>query len=91
MGIELQIAENRGIPVVICFRQAAENRVRPVEYENPDRLRHTLQIGEGYVSLMALGLPTVFHVIGYETEEKGIARVVGATELLMKRESRAGK
>lgn len=88
MGVELQIAENMGIPVIICFKQVPENRVDQVEYENPDYNRHTLQIGEGYVSLMALGLPTVFKVIGYETDEKGISTVVETVQMVMKREAR---
>lgn len=88
MGIELQVAENMGTPIIICFKRSAENRTDPVEYENPDHTRHSLQIGEGYVSLMPLGLPTVFKVIGYHSEEEGIASLVEAVHLITKDEAR---
>ena len=82
LGIELQIAESRDIPIVLCFRKAIENMVSPVEYENPDRSHHSLQIGDGYASLMALGLPTLFRVVGYTDQEIGIQEVVDAVSLL---------
>lgn len=54
----------------------------PIDYENPDHSRHALQIGEGYVSLMALGLPTVFSVISYNSDEEGSSNVLKAVQLL---------
>jgi hypothetical protein len=54
LGIELQIAESKGTPIITCFNRSEENRLTPVEYENPDHSHHELQIGEGFVSLMAL-------------------------------------
>jgi hypothetical protein len=86
LGIELQIAEARDTPVILCFRKSEENRVPPVEYENPDHSRHSLQIGEGYVSLMAVGLPTVFRTIGYRDDEDGIQQVIDAVSLLKRTE-----
>lgn len=85
MGIELQLAESKGIPVVICFRKSPETQTDTVLYENPDHTEHCLQVGEGYVSLMALGLPTVFKVIGYESEDDGTAAIVEAFRLLDKK------
>jgi hypothetical protein len=84
LGIELQIAEGMGIPIIICFKRSDLNRPDPIQYENPDHSRHILQIGEGYVSLMALGVPTVFKVISYRTEAEGIASIVGAVRLIKK-------
>jgi nucleoside 2-deoxyribosyltransferase len=84
MGIELQIAENKGIPIILCFNESAKNKAAPVEYDNPDASHHTLQIGEGYVSLMALGLPTIFKVTRYSTFEDGFFRVCDAVRLLYK-------
>ena len=84
MGIELQLAEAKGTPIVLCFRRDDNLRIDPIDYENPDHSRHTLQIGEGYVSLMALGLPTIFRVIDYRTEEEGILKVVDAINLIQK-------
>jgi hypothetical protein len=84
MGIELQIAETAGIPVILCFKQSVELRTTPIDYENPDNSRHTLQIGEGYVSLMALGLPSIFKVIGYVTDQEGINSVIAAVGLVNK-------
>ena len=83
-GIELQIAENRGIPIIICFNRGHEYQAAPVEYENPNKSNHLLQIGEGYVSLMALGIPTIFKLIGYNTAEEGIDSVVSVVTLLDK-------
>jgi hypothetical protein len=85
MGIELQLAESKGIPVIICFRKSPETRTDAVLYENPDHTRHCLQVGEGYVSLMALGLTSVLRVIGYESEDKGTTAVVEAFRLLNKK------
>jgi hypothetical protein len=84
MGIELQIAENRGTPIIICFKKSDERRVQHVDYENPDCSKHSLQIGEGFVSLMVLGLPTVSDVIGYATDEEGIACLLAAVRRLEK-------
>lgn len=84
LGIELQVAESRGIPIVLCFRRAAENRVSPVDYENPDHSRHTLQIGDGYASLMALGIPTIFRTVGYTDATDGIPAIVQVVSLLQR-------
>jgi hypothetical protein len=55
LGIQLQIAESNGTPIILCFRDFGSNKVETVSYENPDHSRHTLQVGEGFVTLMALG------------------------------------
>ena len=70
-GIELQIAENRDIPILICFRDVDQNRADAVSYLNPDGQQYELQIGDGFVSLMALGLPSVFRVIRYQNGRHG--------------------
>ena len=82
MGIELQIAEAHGTPIILCFRDYHGNRATPVGYTNPDHSVHTLQIGEGFVSLMALGVPTVHSVVQYANIEDGIHKVVDAIALL---------
>jgi len=82
LGVEMQIAANRDKPIVICFRADAETRAAPVEYKNPDHSHRTLQIGEGYVSLMALGIPSVFRVVRYEHDDDCIAEVVEAISSL---------
>jgi hypothetical protein len=38
LGIELQIAEGRDIPVILSFHQAPETRMAPVEYVNLDSI-----------------------------------------------------
>ncbi|WP_434347507.1 hypothetical protein ACN6A1_05225 [Myxococcus virescens] len=78
LGIELQIAAARATPTLLCFRHDERHRARPVEYRNPDASRHSLQIGEGYVSLMALGLPTVRQVIPYTSSDEAIQSVCAA-------------
>ena len=82
VGIELQIAEQSGSPIVICFENSHATEAAPVEYENPDGKSHQLQIGEGHVTLMALGLPTVFRVIAYAGVEDGLQSVAAAVASL---------
>jgi hypothetical protein len=84
MGIELQIAEGAGIPIVLLFGRAWNNQAVAVSYENPDRTKHALQIGAGYVSLMALGMPQVFRVVGYEDPQDGIAQIIDALDILIR-------
>jgi hypothetical protein len=78
LGIEMQIARSQGKPIIICFRAGNDTRAAEVRYENPDHTRHTLQIGDGYVSLMALGIPSVFKVIRYERADDCIPQLVHA-------------
>jgi hypothetical protein len=82
LGIELQIANERGIPIVLCFGDWNGNKAPPAEYENPDLSKHTLQIGEGYVSLMALGLPTIVTVIHYRSSEEALERMSNAVRTM---------
>lgn len=82
LGIELQIAAQKGTPIILCFHRGEEYRVSEVDYENPDKSQHHLQIGEGYVTLMALGLPTIFKVIGYCNEQEAIGALLNATSLI---------
>lgn len=84
MGIELQVAENLGKPIILTFQRDDVNKASPTDYRNPDCTEHTLQIGDGYVSLMALGLPNIFHVIGYADRDEGIKDILGVVELLRK-------
>jgi hypothetical protein len=59
MGVELQIAESAGKPILMMIGDYRLNRVKTVHYENPDHTRHDLQVGDGIVSLMALGIPAI--------------------------------
>jgi hypothetical protein len=65
LGIELQIAENKNIPIVLIYKDYSINKVSNVEYQNPDHKTYNLQIGKGIVSLMALGLPNIKQVLMY--------------------------
>ena len=82
VGIELQIAEQRGTPVVICFENSQAIAASPVDYANPDGSHHQLQIGEGHVTLMALGLPTAIGVVSYVDPEEGIGKIAEAVALV---------
>lgn len=82
VGIELQIAEQSGIPVVVCFEDSKATEAPPIEYENPGGSVHQLQIGRGHVTLMALGIPTVFRVIPFVNASDGIAKILEALALL---------
>jgi len=82
LGIELQIAEANDTPILLCFRDYRRNRAAAVDYVNPDHTTHSLQIGEGFVSLMALGLPSVYRIIRYEDCEDGVRKVIEAVRVL---------
>ncbi|MCA6118875.1 hypothetical protein J6524_28935 [Bradyrhizobium sp. WSM 1738] len=82
LGIEMQLAESNGTPIILCFRDFGANKVRSQAYENPDHSRHELQVGEGFVTLMALGIPTIFRTIQYCGPQDGIALVLDAVNSL---------
>lgn len=84
LGIEMQVAEAKDIPIVLCFRDFGLNKAAAVNYENPDHKHHDLQIGEGYVSLIALGVPSVFRVVRYCSPADGIRRILEVVSLLAK-------
>jgi nucleoside 2-deoxyribosyltransferase len=84
MGIELQVAESLGKPIILIFQRDDEYKAAPADYRNPDSTEHTLQIGDGYVSLMALGLPNIFHAIGYTDHDQAMQDIVTIVELLRK-------
>lgn len=75
LGIELQIAENKNIPVILIFKDVNKNKAEAISYSNPDSNQYNLQIGEGFVSLMALGLPNICKVIKYEEERQCIINI----------------
>ena len=84
LGIELQIAAAKGTPIILCFRDYEGNRSEPISYATPDRSVHELQIGEGYITLMALGLPTVLRVVRYDGARGSIAGILDAVALLQR-------
>jgi hypothetical protein len=82
LGIELQIACTRELPVVIAFKLDEGHKAPPVKYHTPDHQVHSLQLGEGYVSLMALGLPNVFKVVPYRATSEAYADIGEAVQTL---------
>jgi hypothetical protein len=84
VGIELQVAETEGVPALLAFLEDEGTRAAPVSYETPDHKRHILQIGEGYVTLMALGLPNVYKVLSYREYSEAIERLAEAAKVLAK-------
>lgn len=82
LGIELQIASSQGTPIVLTFRLEERHRAKPVQYQTPDQKVHDLQLGEGYVSLMALGLPSLFKVAPYKDAEEAISVIEEAVGTL---------
>lgn len=75
LGIELQIACARETPIVMMFKLDESHKAPPVQYKTSDQETHTLQLGEGYISLMALGMPSVFKVLSYANEDEACAEV----------------
>ena len=84
MGIELQLAENNDIPIIICYRDFEINKSNPVSYVNPDKSNHNLQIGDGFISHMVLGLPNVVNAIQYDSDLEGINSIIDALSLFEK-------
>lgn len=82
VGIEMQIAEGKGTPIILCFRDFGSNKVDSVSYENPDHSRHSLQVGDGFVTLMALGVPTIFKVVRYQDIRDGLTKIMSALDLV---------
>lgn len=78
LGIELQIACARNTPIIVAFKRDERHKAPPIEYRTPDHDLHSLQLGEGYVSLMALGLPTIAKVLPYRNDADALSKV-GAT------------
>jgi nucleoside 2-deoxyribosyltransferase len=81
LGIELQIAETRGKPIIMLIGDHRFNRAERAHYENPDHTEHDLQIGDGIVSLMALGLPAIRRTVPYSEFDAGIVGAVEAVKL----------
>lgn len=84
LGVELQLAVEREIPIIIIFRDFKDNKATPTQYSNPDQSIHELQIGDGFVSLMALGLPTIFKVHSYQSDVDAASQVVSSLKLLQR-------
>jgi hypothetical protein len=83
LGVELQIADARGTPIIMLIGDYGTNRVKTVHYENPDSSQHDLQVGEGIVSLMALGVPSIRRKIGYIVHETAIDLCVEAVKVFI--------
>jgi len=84
LGIELQVACARDTPIIIAFRPSNSHRAAPIQYETPDQAKHDLQVGEGFVSLMALGLPSVFKVLRYSNVEEAVMKIEEAIRIVQR-------
>ena len=82
LGIELQVACSHEIPIVIVFKLEERHKAVPFQYTSADHETHSLQLGDGYVSLMALGLPSVFKVLSYNDPEHACAQIRKTVETL---------
>lgn len=82
LGIELQLACARETPILLAFKLDERHRAPPAQYRTPDHHIHSLQLGEGYVSLMALGLPSLFKILPYHDAEHAITEIAAAVQTL---------
>lgn len=76
LGIELQISENNSIPIIMIHKDFLVNHSKPISYVNPDDKEHELQIGNGKISLMALGLPNIHSVYYYNDVDKVLPKII---------------
>lgn len=84
MGIEMQIACSNEIPIIIAFQVNEKHKAAPVEYETPDAKKHELQLGDGYITLMALGIPSIFKVLPYASSSEAYDLIATAVRTLSK-------
>lgn len=63
LGIELEIAHSLGIPAIITFSEVFCKKADSKRYILEDSNSYSLQIGEGFVTLMAIGLPNMKGVV----------------------------
>jgi hypothetical protein len=82
LGIELQLACAHETPILLVFKFDEAHQAKPVHYQTPDHKMHDLQLGDGYVSLMALGLPNIFKVLRYKDSEHAFSEVSEAIQTL---------
>lgn len=82
LGIELQIAESSGIPIIMMIGNFGHS-ASPAHYQNPDRSEHDLQIGQGKVSLMALGIPAIKKIMEYHSNVDGIKKIVEEVKIFV--------
>lgn len=80
LGIELQIACAHNTPIIVAFKLDERHKAPPIKYRTPDHDLHSLQLGEGYVSLMALGLPTIAQVLPYGNDADALSKVGAAVD-----------
>ena len=78
MGIELQLADNSQTPIILCFHDYGLNRAKSKKYFGADGNAHNLQVGEGFISLMALGLPSLKCIVQYESELDLLNQILSA-------------
>jgi hypothetical protein len=78
----LQLACSQETPIILFFKLEEKHRAPPIDYKTPDKKEHSLQLGEGYVSLMALGLPSLFRIHPYVDVEHALAGLNSALEIL---------
>jgi hypothetical protein len=81
LGIEMQIAAASEKPLIIFYRDFGVNKLSSVTYENPDKSLHELHIDQGFVSLMALGIPTVQTLIKYSDTADAALQLAEAVRL----------
>ena len=84
VGVEMQIADNRGTPIIMLIGDYGINKVQSARYTNPDASKHDLQVGAGIVSLMALGVPSIHRTIGYTEQETAISLCVEAVRVFFR-------
>lgn len=84
LGIELQIADNDGTPIILLVGDYEINKVDSPHYQNPDATEHELQVGEGLISLMALGVPSIAKTIRYGIGENVRPAASDAVKVFLK-------
>lgn len=76
LGMEVEIANSKSIPVILIYRNYDGNSAEVKEYTLDDGENHSLQIGNRIVSLMLCGCPNIIKLIEYSGIQDGIYKTL---------------
>lgn len=75
LGIEIEIANQNSIPVLLVYRSYPNSSADEKEYTLIDGDKHLLEIGNRIVSVMVEGCPAVIEKFEYNNNDDGIFRI----------------
>lgn len=77
LGQELQIAENKNIPIILCHKDWGCNTAETKNYNTRAGEKHSIELGNKIVTVMARGNPSVIKEICYEQVDDCLLKLEG--------------